>query len=77
MNISDLIELGCAKVGSLMKGKRIDELRKLFEITNDFTPEEEKSILEGKADIWGDENEEGEEPGEIITHSKEEVKFSK
>jgi hypothetical protein len=33
----------------------------MFKITNDFTPEEEKSILEGKADIWGVEDDEGDE----------------
>jgi len=27
LNVPELIELGCAKVGSLMKGKRITELR--------------------------------------------------
>jgi len=31
--------------------------------------------MEGKADIWGDENEEGQEVGEIM--SREEVKVSK
>ncbi len=24
----------------------------MFNITNDYTPEEEKAIIEGKADIW-------------------------
>ena len=31
----------------------------MFKIKNDFTVEEEKSILEGKADIWGTEDDEG------------------
>ena len=25
----------------------------MFNITNDYTPEEESAILEGRADIWG------------------------
>ena len=49
-----MVELGCAKVGSLMKNKSIPDIRKLFNITNDFSPEEERTILEGKANIWGD-----------------------
>jgi len=61
MDVSNLVELGCAKIGSLMKNKSIPELRKMFNIVNDFTPEEEKTILEGRADIWGDEDDEGDE----------------
>ena len=61
MDVPNLVELGCAKIGSLMKNKNIPELRKMFNIVNDFTPEEEKTILEGRADIWGDEDDEGDE----------------
>eukprot|EP00349_Pseudokeronopsis_sp_Brazil_P001116 CAMPEP_0202963124 /NCGR_PEP_ID=MMETSP1396-20130829/7122_1 /ASSEMBLY_ACC=CAM_ASM_000872 /TAXON_ID= /ORGANISM="Pseudokeronopsis sp., Strain Brazil" /LENGTH=93 /DNA_ID=CAMNT_0049684091 /DNA_START=272 /DNA_END=550 /DNA_ORIENTATION=+ len=61
LDIKNLVELGCAKVGAMMKGKGIKELRKMFGIVNDFTPEEERTILEGNADIWGDEEDEGEE----------------
>ena len=25
----------------------------MFNITNDYTPEEESAIIEGRADIWG------------------------
>lgn len=31
----------------------------MFNIVNDFAPEEERAITEGKADIWGMEDEEG------------------
>ena len=55
MDVPSLVELGCAKIGSIMKNKSIQELRHLFNITNDYTPEEEKAIIEGKADIWGEE----------------------
>lgn len=66
LDVPNLVELGCAKVGSMMKNKTIPELRKMFNITNDFTPEEERTILEGKADIWGDEDDEGDETEQAI-----------
>lgn len=49
-----------------MKNLTIPELRQMFNITNDFTPEEEKTIIEGKADIWGDEDDEGDETEEVV-----------
>ena len=52
LDVPSLIELGCAKVGSLMRDKSIPELRKMFNIVNDYTPEEESAIIEGRADIW-------------------------
>ena len=61
LDVPNLVELGCAKVGSLMKNKTIPDLRKMFNIVNDFTPEEEKTIIEGRADIWGDEDDEGDD----------------
>lgn len=41
LNVKDLLELGCAQVAALMRGKTIPEIRELFNIENDFTPEEE------------------------------------
>jgi S-phase kinase-associated protein 1 len=41
MDIKPLLELSCAKVASMIKGKSIPEIRKFFNIENDFTPEEE------------------------------------
>ena len=58
LDVSNLIELGCAKIGASMKDKSIPEIRKQFNIVNDFTPEEERSILEGKANVWGEEDDE-------------------
>ena len=46
MDIKPLLELASAKVASLIKGKTTEEIRKLFNIQNDFTPEEEQQILE-------------------------------
>ena len=46
MDIKPLLELASAKVASIIKGKNTEEIRKTFNITNDFTPEEEQQILE-------------------------------
>ena len=42
LDINPLLELACAKAGSLIKNKSIEEIRKFFNIENDFTPEEEQ-----------------------------------
>ena len=41
LDIKPLLELSCAKVASVIKNKSIQEIRKYFNIENDFTPEEE------------------------------------
>ena len=46
LDIKALLELACAKVASLIKNKSIEEIRKFFNIENDFTPEEEAQIME-------------------------------
>ena len=46
MDIKNLLELASAKVASIIKGKNTEEIRKIFNIQNDFTPEEEQQILE-------------------------------
>eukprot|EP00922_Rhytidocystis_sp_ex-Travisia-forbesii_P033383 GHVS01049614.1.p1 GENE.GHVS01049614.1~~GHVS01049614.1.p1 ORF type:complete len:165 (-),score=24.32 GHVS01049614.1:151-645(-) len=46
MDIKPLLDLTCAKIASLIKGKTPEEIRKQFNITNDFTPEEEAQIRE-------------------------------
>ncbi|TNV76301.1 hypothetical protein FGO68_gene15301 [Halteria grandinella] len=62
LDVPSLVELGCAKVGCLMKHKSIPELRGMFGIVNDFAPEEELAIVEGRADIWGSAADEEGEP---------------
>lgn len=37
-------DVGCKTVANMIKGKQPEEIRKLFNITNDFTPEEEEQI---------------------------------
>lgn len=46
MNVSGLIKLCCHKIANLMKGKTTEEMRILFNETNDFTPEEEQKLRE-------------------------------
>jgi len=44
MDIKSLLDLTCAKVASMIKGKNPEEIRQKFNITNDFTPEEEEAV---------------------------------
>ena len=44
MDIPSLLDLGTAKVASLIKGKTPEEIRQTFNIVNDFTPEEEAEV---------------------------------
>eukprot|EP00921_Rhytidocystis_pertsovi_P002842 GHVQ01004785.1.p1 GENE.GHVQ01004785.1~~GHVQ01004785.1.p1 ORF type:complete len:168 (+),score=29.56 GHVQ01004785.1:152-655(+) len=46
MDIKPLLDLTCAKVASKLKGKSPEEIRKEFNIVNDFTPEEEAQVRE-------------------------------
>jgi S-phase kinase-associated protein 1 len=46
LNIKDLLDLTCASVASMIKGKTPEQIRALFNIENDFTPEEEEKIRE-------------------------------
>ena len=38
MDIKPLLDLTCATVASMIKGRTPEEIRKTFNITNDFTP---------------------------------------
>jgi S-phase kinase-associated protein 1 len=44
MDIKPLLELASSKIASIIKGKTPEEIRKTFNIQNDFTPEEEQQI---------------------------------
>jgi S-phase kinase-associated protein 1 len=46
MDIKPLLDLTCATVASMIKGKTPEEIRKTFNIVNDFTPEEEAAVRE-------------------------------
>ena len=41
LDIKELLNLSCAKMGSVIRGLSIPDFRKRFNIVNDFTPEEE------------------------------------
>jgi S-phase kinase-associated protein 1 len=44
MDMQSLLDLACAKVASMIKGKTPEEIRKQSDIENDFTPEEEAAV---------------------------------
>ena len=54
LDIKSLLELSTAKVASIIKNKTIPEIRKFFNIENDFTPEEEMQIMEENK--WAEES---------------------
>ncbi|CAN0925024.1 SKP1-like protein 11 [Linum grandiflorum] len=43
-NIKELLDLTCQKAAHTIFGKTTEEMRKIFNIKNDFTPEEEGNI---------------------------------
>ncbi|KAG8785112.1 hypothetical protein FRC16_002011 [Serendipita sp. 398] len=50
--IQPLLDLGCKTVATMLKGKNPQQIREMFEIENDFTPEEEAAIK--KEHEWTD-----------------------
>ncbi|KAK9808732.1 hypothetical protein WJX72_002711 [[Myrmecia] bisecta] len=44
LNIKSLLDLTCQTVANMIKGKTPEEIRKTFNIPNDFTPEEEEEV---------------------------------
>ncbi|CAL9172159.1 unnamed protein product [Musa hybrid cultivar] len=44
LNIKGLLDLTCQTVADMIKGKTPEEIRKTFNIKNDFTPEEEEEV---------------------------------
>ena len=54
MDIKELLELWSAKFASIMKRNSTEEIRKDYNITTDYTPEEEQFILEENK--WAFEN---------------------
>ena len=44
MDIKAILDVGCKAVANMIKGKSPEEIRKTFNIQNDFTPEEEDQI---------------------------------
>ena len=44
LDIKGLLDVTCKTVANMIKGKTPEEIRKTFNIKNDFTPEEEEQI---------------------------------
>ncbi|KAJ3402886.1 hypothetical protein HDU80_004665 [Chytriomyces hyalinus] len=44
LDMKSLLDVGCKTVANMIKGKTVEEVRALFNIVNDFTPEEEEQI---------------------------------
>ena len=53
LDIKALLDVGCKTVANMIKGKTPDEIRKTFNIQNDFTPEEEEQIR--RENEWAEE----------------------
>lgn len=54
MDIKQLLDVGCKTVANMIKGKSPEEIRKTFNIQNDFTPEEEDQIR--RENEWAEES---------------------
>ena len=46
LDIQPLLSLTCATIASQIKGKAPEEIRRIFNIVNDLTPEEEAAVME-------------------------------
>nr|GEW71474.1 SKP1-like protein 1A [Tanacetum cinerariifolium] len=44
LNVKSLLDLTCQTVAEMIKGKTPEEIRKKFNIKNDYTREEEKEV---------------------------------
>ncbi|CAN1229786.1 SKP1-like protein 4 [Linum perenne] len=44
LDIKELLDLTCEYIASMMKGKEPEEIRKIFNIKNDYTKEEEDEV---------------------------------
>ncbi|KAL3323709.1 hypothetical protein AABB24_038057 [Solanum stoloniferum] len=56
LHISDLMNLLCQTIADRIKNKSVNAVRKIFDIINDYTPEEEEKVREEHK--WAHEGEE-------------------
>ena len=52
LDIKELLDIACEKVATMIKGKTPDEIRKKFNVENDFNLEEEENIK--KENEWSE-----------------------
>ncbi|GJN25288.1 hypothetical protein PR202_gb13095 [Eleusine coracana subsp. coracana] len=50
LNIKNLYEITCQKVADMIKGKTPNQLREMFNVTEDFTKEEKEQML--RENFW-------------------------
>ncbi|MCJ1476705.1 hypothetical protein MMC13_005373 [Lambiella insularis] len=53
LSIKGLLAMGCKTVANQMKGKSPEQIRQLYGVTNDFSPEEEEQIRRENA--WAED----------------------
>uniref|UniRef100_A0A914CEH6 Skp1-related protein n=1 Tax=Acrobeloides nanus TaxID=290746 RepID=A0A914CEH6_9BILA len=53
LDVKGLLDVTCKTVANMIKGKSPEEIRRTFNIKNDFTPEEEEQIR--KENAWCDD----------------------
>ncbi|RDX53622.1 putative negative regulator sulfur controller-3 [Lentinus brumalis] len=53
LDIKSLVDVGCKVVADMIKGKSPQEIRDLFDIVNDFSPEEEAALR--KENEWAND----------------------
>ncbi|KAI9013948.1 E3 ubiquitin ligase complex SCF subunit sconC [Phycomyces nitens] len=53
LDIKPLLDVGCKTVANMIKGKSAEDIRKTFNIVNDFTPEEAAQIK--KENEWAED----------------------
>ena len=44
LDIKPMLDAGCKTIANMIKNKTVEEIRKTFNIKNDFTPEEEEKV---------------------------------
>jgi S-phase kinase-associated protein 1 len=44
LDVRGLLDVACKTVANMIKGKTPEEIRRTFNIKNDFTPEEEEQV---------------------------------
>ncbi|KAG2302030.1 hypothetical protein Bca4012_060359 [Brassica carinata] len=50
LNVKGLLDIACQKVADRIKDKQPEEVRKIFNVENDFSPEEEEAVR--KENAW-------------------------